>query len=49
VTPANAGQVADEAERVLTQCPEGATFAWAYKAKALRLLGREHRSPSKRA
>jgi hypothetical protein len=35
----NARQVLEEATRALQQCPDGATFAWAYKANALRLLG----------
>jgi hypothetical protein len=29
-----------EAERALQNYPDGATFAWAYKAEALRRLGR---------
>jgi hypothetical protein len=40
VTPQNASQVLEEANRALSQCPAAATFAWAYKANALRLLGR---------
>jgi hypothetical protein len=40
VTPANARQVLEEANRALSQCPAAATFTWAYKANALRLLGR---------
>jgi hypothetical protein len=39
VTPQNARQVLEEADRALHHCPDGATFAWAYKAEALRLLG----------
>jgi hypothetical protein len=38
--PATAGQVRREAERALQNYPDGATFAWAYKAEALRRLGR---------
>jgi hypothetical protein len=30
-----------EAERALQNYPDGATFAWAYKAEALRRLGRK--------
>jgi hypothetical protein len=41
VTPANAPAVLEEANRALAECPAGATFAWAYKAEALWLLGRE--------
>jgi hypothetical protein len=41
VTAANASAVLDEAERAVRNCHEHATFAYAYKAKALRLLGRE--------
>jgi tetratricopeptide (TPR) repeat protein len=44
VTLGNAKQVLAEAERALEQCPDGATFAWAYKAEALRLLGRYEES-----
>jgi hypothetical protein len=40
VTAANARQVLEEANRALQHCPGGATFAWAYKVKALRRLGR---------
>jgi hypothetical protein len=40
VTATNAVAVLTEADRALQHCPEGATFAWAYKAEALRLLGR---------
>jgi hypothetical protein len=42
--PANASQGLDEAERALRNCPDGATFAWAYKAESLRLLGRYQES-----
>jgi hypothetical protein len=48
VTPATAGQVLDEAERALLACPSHATFAWAYKAEALRLLGRHEESKAAR-
>jgi len=46
VTAANASAVLDEAERALRNCPsdggyQGATFAWRYKAEALRRLGRD--------
>jgi hypothetical protein len=44
VTPGNAAQVLQEATRALEQCPQGATFAWAYQAEALRLLGRDEES-----
>jgi hypothetical protein len=44
VTPENAPQVLEEANRALASCPDGATFAWAYKAEALRLLGRHQES-----
>ena len=44
VTPANAPAVLAEATRALTACPEGATFGWAYKAEALRVLGRHEES-----
>ena len=40
VTPGNASQVLQEATHALHSCPQGSTFAWAYKAEALRLLGR---------
>jgi hypothetical protein len=40
VDRANATQVLAEAEQALQNCPSGATFAWSYKARALRLLGR---------
>ncbi len=40
VDRANATQVLAEADRVLQNCPADATFAWSYKAKALRALGR---------
>lgn len=40
VDRANATQVLAEAERALQNCPNGAIFAWGYKAKALRALGR---------
>jgi hypothetical protein len=40
VVPANAETVVHEADQALAACPDGATFAWAYKAQALRLLGR---------
>jgi hypothetical protein len=40
VTPGYASQLLQEAKRALEQYPEGATCAWAYKAEALRLLGR---------
>ena len=36
----NATHVLAEAERALRNCPGEATFAWGYKAKALRSLGR---------
>jgi hypothetical protein len=39
VTPANAPQVLEEANRALRHCPDGATFAHAYKANALYQLG----------
>jgi len=41
VTPANAPQVLEEAERALRACPERASFVHAYRANALRLLGRQ--------
>jgi hypothetical protein len=41
VTPANAPAVLREADRALQACPAGASFAHAYRAKALRMLGRE--------
>jgi hypothetical protein len=44
VTPATAQQVLEEANRALHHCPDQATFAWAYKAEALRLLGRHAES-----
>ena len=37
---ANATQVLAEAEQALRNCPGDATFAWSYKARALRTLGR---------
>jgi hypothetical protein len=40
VDRANATQVLAEAERALENCPGEATFAWSYKARALRILGR---------
>ena len=40
VTTDNAPQVLMEATRALEQCPNGATFAWAYKQRALQSLGR---------
>jgi hypothetical protein len=40
VTPENAHQVLEEAERALRNCPDQATFAWAYKARALQQLHR---------
>jgi hypothetical protein len=40
VDRANATQVLAEAERALQSCPSEATFAWSYKARALRTLGR---------
>jgi hypothetical protein len=40
VDRANATHVLAEAERALQTCPGEATFAWGYKAKALRALGR---------
>ena len=40
VDRANATQVLAEAERALQNCPGEATFAWSYKARALRILGR---------
>jgi hypothetical protein len=40
VDRANATQVLAEADRVLQNCPGEATFAWSYKARALRTLGR---------
>jgi hypothetical protein len=36
----NAAQVLAEAERALRNCPGESTFAWSYKARALRTLGR---------
>ena len=44
VSPGNASQVLQEATRALQQCPDGATFAWAYQAEALRRLGRHQES-----
>jgi hypothetical protein len=44
VTPMNAPAVLREADRALAACPEGATFAWAYRAQALRWLGRGEES-----
>ncbi len=41
VTTGNARRVLEEAERVLRNCPDGATFAYAYKANALYRLGRD--------
>jgi hypothetical protein len=40
VTPAHTPAVLREAARALAACPDGATFAWAYRAEALRRLGR---------
>jgi hypothetical protein len=40
VDRANATHVLAEAERALRNCPGEATFAWSYKARALRALGR---------
>jgi hypothetical protein len=40
VTADNAPHVLAEANRALQNCPDGATFAWAYKAEALWQLGR---------
>ena len=40
VDRANATQVLAEAEQALRNCPADATFAWSYKARALRTLGR---------
>lgn len=40
VDRANATHVLAEAERALRNCPGEATFAWSYKARALRTLGR---------
>jgi hypothetical protein len=40
VDRANATQVLAEAERALQNCPGEASFAWSYKARALRILGR---------
>jgi hypothetical protein len=40
VDRANASQVLAEAERALQNCAGEATFAWSYKARALRTLGR---------
>jgi hypothetical protein len=40
VDRANATHVLAEAERALQTCPDEATFAWGYKAKALQALGR---------
>jgi hypothetical protein len=37
----NATEVLAEAEQALRHCPVEATFAWSYKARALRSLGRE--------
>jgi hypothetical protein len=39
ITPAIARAVLDEATRALDQCPGSATFAWAWKAQALQVLG----------
>jgi hypothetical protein len=36
----NATEVLAEAERALRSCPGEATFAWSYKARALRMFGR---------
>jgi len=44
VTVGNAGEVLREADQALAACPHGATFAWAYKAEALRILGRNRES-----
>jgi hypothetical protein len=41
VTPANAAQVLEEANRALRHCPDGARFAYMYKSAALYLLGRD--------
>jgi hypothetical protein len=48
VTPQNAAAVLKEATRALDTCPEAATFAWAYRAEALRLLGRYEESAEAR-
>ena len=40
VERANATHVLAEAERALRNCLDEATFAWSYKARALRILGR---------
>jgi hypothetical protein len=39
-TTATAAEVLGEADRALRTCPEQATFAWAYRANALKRLGR---------
>jgi hypothetical protein len=44
VTAEQAPQVLAEADRALEACPDGATFAWVYKARALREMGREEES-----
>jgi hypothetical protein len=40
VDGSNATRVLAEAEQALRNCPVAATFAWSYKARALRSLGR---------
>jgi hypothetical protein len=40
VDRANAIRILTEADQALQSCPSEATFAWSYKAKALRSLGR---------
>ena len=39
VTRDNAPAILEEAERALRNCPDGATFVYAYKANALSRLG----------
>ena len=48
VTPTNAPAVLREADRALQACPAGARFAWAYRAEALRLLGRHEEAETAR-
>jgi hypothetical protein len=40
ITPSNASEVLEEANRVLHHCGHDASFGWAYKARALQRLGR---------
>ena len=44
VTPGNAYQVLEEANRAFRNWPEEATFAWAYESRALHHLGRHQES-----